>query len=38
MYAITARPVLNLTFATFLTAEFGFFGLTVYTLLQTPFF
>ncbi len=33
-----ALPVESLTFATLRTAEFGFFGLTVYTLAQTPFF
>ena len=28
----------NLTLATFLKAEFGFFGVVVYTLVQTPRF
>lgn len=38
MYAMMALPVLSLTLATLRMAEFGFLGLTVYTLLQTPFF
>ena len=37
MYAITNLPVLSLTLATFRTAELGFLGFVVYTLLQTPF-
>lgn len=35
---VTTRPVDNLTFVTFLTAEFGFFGLVVNTFKQTPLF
>jgi hypothetical protein len=31
-------PVVNLTLATFLKAEFGFLGVDVYTLVQTPRF
>lgn len=35
---VTKRPVDKRTFVTFLTAEFGFFGLAVKTLKQTPLF
>ena len=31
-------PFVNLTLATFRRAEFGFFGVVVYTLMQTPLF
>jgi len=31
-------PVVNFTLATFLLAEFGFFGLAVKICVQTPFF
>lgn len=37
-YAIVVFPVLSLTRTTFRTAEFGFFGLEVYTLEITAFF
>ncbi|GAB5523356.1 MAG: hypothetical protein Roseis2KO_12280 [Roseivirga sp.] len=36
MYAFTSLPLVNLTLATFLIAELGFFGVVVYTLVQTP--
>jgi hypothetical protein len=38
MYAVTSIPVVNLTLATFLSAEFGFFGVEVYTRVHTPRF
>ena len=38
MYEITSYPLVSLTFATFLMAEFGFFGVVVYTLVHTPAF
>jgi hypothetical protein len=38
MYAATSIPVVKRTLATFLKAEFGFFGVEVYTLVQTPRF
>jgi hypothetical protein len=31
-------PFVSLTLATFRSAEFGFFGVVVYTLMQTPLF
>ncbi len=37
IYAITSIPFVRRTLATFRWAELGFFGLTVYTLRQTPF-
>src|SRR5687767_9389355 len=36
MYAITSNPFVKRTFATFRSAEFGFFGVVVYTRVQTP--
>src|SRR5688572_33349777 len=36
MYAITSKPFVSRTFATFRSAEFGFFGVVVYTRVQTP--
>ena len=36
MYAVTSKPLDSLTRATFLKAEFGFFGVVVYTFTQTP--
>jgi hypothetical protein len=36
MYAFTSFRLVNLTRATFLIAEFGFLGVVVYTLTQTP--
>ena len=38
MYASNLRPEFNLNFTTLRTAEFGFLGLRVKTLTQTPFF
>jgi len=38
MYAVTSIPLLSRTRATFLSAEFGFFGVTVRTWRQTPRF
>jgi len=38
MYAVTSIPLVNLTLATFLNAEFGFFGVVVYTRVHTPLF
>ena len=32
----TSLPLVNLTRATFLKAEFGFLGVVVYTLVHTP--
>ena len=37
-YEVTSYPLDNLTLATFLKAEFGFFGVTVFTTVQTPLF
>ena len=36
MYAVTSNPEVRRTLATFLRAEFGFLGVVVYTLVQTP--
>ena len=36
IYAVTSKPDVNRTRATFLSAELGFFGVVVYTLVQTP--
>src|SRR5258708_32243160 len=36
MYAITSYPFVKRTFATFLIAELGFFGVRVMTCTQTP--
>ena len=36
MSAVTSKPDVNLTRATFLNAELGFLGVVVYTLVQTP--
>jgi hypothetical protein len=36
MYALTSFPLVNLTLATFLIAELGFFGVVVYTRVHTP--
>jgi len=33
---VISIPLVNLTLATFLRAELGFLGVTVYTLVQTP--
>lgn len=38
MYAVTSIPFVNRTRATFRSAELGFFGVVVYTLVQTPLF
>jgi hypothetical protein len=38
MYDVTSIPLVNRTLATFLRAEFGFFGVVVYTLTHTPLF
>ena len=38
IYAVTSIPFVNRTRATFLSAEFGFFGVVVYTRVQTPLF
>jgi hypothetical protein len=35
---VTSIPFVSLTLATFRRAEFGFFGVVVYTLMQTPLF
>jgi hypothetical protein len=35
---VISIPLVNRTLATFLKAEFGFFGVEVYTLIQTPLF
>src|ERR1700753_2717028 len=37
IYAVTIFPLLSRTLAVFLSPEFGFFGLIVRTLMQTPF-
>src|SRR5437763_9778932 len=36
MYAVTSIPLVSRTRATFRNAEFGFFGVVVYTRVQTP--
>jgi|GEM_PF-6579301 len=36
MYAVTSTPEVRRTRATFRRAEFGFFGVVVYTRVQTP--
>jgi len=36
MYAVTSMPLVSLTRATLRSAEFGFFGVVVYTRVQTP--
>jgi hypothetical protein len=36
MYEVTSIPFVNRTLATFRSAEFGFFGVVVYTRTQTP--
>lgn len=36
MYASTLFPVETFTFATFLQAEFGFFGVRIKILIQVP--
>ncbi|MND00054.1 hypothetical protein D3C83_185440 [compost metagenome] len=33
---MTSKPLVRRTFATFRSAEFGFFGVVVYTRVQTP--
>jgi hypothetical protein len=38
MYVVTSMPLVNRTRATFRSAEFGFFGVVVYTRVQTPRF
>jgi hypothetical protein len=38
MYVVTSIPFVSLTLATLRRAEFGFFGVVVYTLMQTPRF
>jgi hypothetical protein len=38
MYAVTSYPLVSLTRATLRNAEFGFFGVVVYTRVQTPRF
>jgi len=38
MYAVTSTPVVNLTLATFRSAELGFLGVEVYTRVHTPLF
>src|SRR5215207_637272 len=38
MYAVTSSPLDRRTRATFRSAEFGFFGVTVFTCVQTPRF
>jgi hypothetical protein len=35
---VTSIPFVSLTLATLRRAEFGFFGVVVYTLMQTPRF
>ena len=37
-YEVTSYPFDSLTLATFLKAEFGFLGVTVFTTVQTPLF
>lgn len=36
MYAVTSMPLVSRTRATFRSAEFGFFGVVVYTRVHTP--
>src|SRR3954467_8786352 len=36
MYAMISKPFVRRTFATFRRAEFGFFGVVVYTRVHTP--
>lgn len=36
MYAVTSKPLVSLTRAIFLIAEFGFLGVLVVTFVQTP--
>ena len=36
MYAVTSEALVRRTRATFRRAEFGFFGVVVYTRVQTP--
>jgi hypothetical protein len=38
IYVVTSIPLVNRTRATFRNAEFGFFGVCVYTRVQTPRF
>src|SRR6185437_17120079 len=38
MYAVTSKPFVRRTRATFRNAEFGFFGVVVYTRVHTPRF
>gem|GEM_PF-3107479 len=38
MYAFTSYPFVSLTFATFLKAELGFFGVIVVTFVHTHLF
>jgi hypothetical protein len=38
MYAVTSIPLDSRTRATFRSAEFGFFGVIVFTTVQTPRF
>jgi hypothetical protein len=38
MYEVTSNPLVNLTRHTLRNAEFGFFGVVVYTRVQTPLF
>src|SRR5580704_11368404 len=38
MYVVTSMPLVSRTRATFRSAEFGFFGVEVYTRVQTPRF
>src|SRR5437867_13333210 len=38
MYVVTSIPLVRRTRATFRRAEFGFFGVVVYTRVQTPRF
>src|SRR5689334_24365336 len=38
MYVVTSMPLVSRTRATFRSAEFGFFGVDVYTRVQTPRF
>src|SRR6266446_946130 len=38
MYAVTSNPFVSRTRATFRSAEFGFFGVVVYTRVHTPRF
>src|SRR5436190_6781493 len=38
MYEVTSRPLVRRTRATLRSAEFGFFGVVVYTRMQTPRF